>query len=178
MYHFNIVAKFTLAISIHKYILVCCVSMCHSKEFLYSCSLKSYINLIFVPFCNYCNKNGCSDRFENFFAFAEHVPLRAELPYQAVKVSDFENKIRKHKFFVKNVLEFFENFLILYYLNKFTLEREVLRTQRTLKNSIPIIRTEDITAKSFFLLNCLFNYVIVYWGFSIKKYVLYSIQLF
>ena len=57
------------------------------------------------------------------------------------------------------------------------LEREVLRTQRILKNSIPIIRTEDITAKSFFLLNCFFNYTIVYWNFSIKEYFLYSIQL-
>ena len=65
-----------------------------------------------------------------------------------------------------------------FYLNKFSPEKEVLRTQRTLKNSIPIIRTEDITSKSFlFLLNFLFNYIIVYWNFSIKKYILFSIQL-
>ena len=42
-------------------------------------------------------KNGGSDRYENFFAFAEHVPSRAEPPYEAVKISDFEKKIRKHE---------------------------------------------------------------------------------
>ena len=35
---------------------------------------------IFVPFCSDCKKNGGSDRFGHFFAFAEHVPLRAEPP--------------------------------------------------------------------------------------------------
>ena len=38
---------------------------------------KSYFCFVLQWF----KKNGDSDRFENWFAFAEHVPLRAEPPY-------------------------------------------------------------------------------------------------
>ena len=62
----------------------------------------------FCSVLQWLQKNGESDRFENFFAFAEHVPLWTEPPYWAIKISNFEKKIRKHEFFEKNFLEFSE----------------------------------------------------------------------
>ena len=112
---------------------------------------KSY----FCSFLQWLQINGGSDQFENFFAFAEHVLLRAEPLYYDVKISASEKKFVNMNLLCtiltfKNFLEFLEKFLISFYLNRFGPEREVLRMQSTLKNSIPIIRTEDITAKSFF----------------------------
>ena len=64
-----------------------------------------------------------------------------KLSRKLYKISDNEKKIRKHAFFVKNFLEVFE---IFFHLNRFSPEGQVLRTQPTLRNSIAIIRTEDI----------------------------------
>ena len=62
-----------------------------NRSLFYFCSVLQWLQ-----------KNGGSDRFEKFFFFAEHVSSRAEPLYYAVKISDFEKKIRKHEFFVKN----------------------------------------------------------------------------